>query len=134
MKIGGWHGDPSDRRHGISRSEPHNPDIGSVTVENLRSRGEQGVLYNLSRGHRQASDPAVPFYQGDVGDAALLARIARKHPLESRIDFAVFAYVGESVQPQLYFENNVALGLALFGALLKARGKRIIFSALGRNS
>jgi UDP-glucose 4-epimerase len=105
--------------------------IGCVTVEHLRSRGEQVVvLDNLSRGHRQAIDPAVPFYQGDVGDAALLARIARKHPLESRIHFAAFAYVGESVQqPQLYFENNVAQGLALFGALLKTRVKRTIFSS-----
>ena len=41
--------------------------IGSVTVEHLRSCGEQVVvLDNLSRGHRQAIDPAVPFYQGDV--------------------------------------------------------------------
>jgi UDP-glucose 4-epimerase len=105
--------------------------IGSVTVELLRSRGERVVvLDNLSCGHRQAVDASVPFYQGDVGDAALLARIAHEHPLESCIHFAALAYVGESVQkPQLYFENNITQGLALFGALLKAGIKRIIFSS-----
>ena len=52
--------------------------IGSVAVEYLRSRGEQVVvLDNLSRGHRVAVDPAVPFYQGAVGDRGLVARIVR---------------------------------------------------------
>jgi UDP-glucose 4-epimerase len=50
----------------------------------------------------------VPFYQGDLGDRTLLAKIAREHEFESCIHFAAFAYVGESVQdPKLYFENNI---------------------------
>jgi UDP-glucose 4-epimerase len=48
--------------------------IGSVTVDYLRARGEKViVLDNLARGHRRALDADVPFYQGDVGDQALLA-------------------------------------------------------------
>jgi len=105
--------------------------IGSVTVEHLGSHGQDVVvLDNLSRGHRDAVDPAIPFYQGDVGDVALVARIAREHQLESCIHFAAFAYVGESVlQPRLYFENNLAQGVALFGALLEAGVRRIVFSS-----
>src|SRR5208282_6829549 len=89
--------------------------IGSVTVDDLLSRGEKVVvLDNLVRGHREALDSEVPFYQGDVGDQALLGQISREHELESCIHFAAFAYVGESVlEPRLYFENNVQNAIAL---------------------
>lgn len=105
--------------------------IGSVTVEHLRSRGEKVVvLDNLSRGHRQALGADITFYQGEVGNRALVAQIAREHEIESCIHFASLAYVGESVQePELYFENNLAQGLALFGALLHARICRMVFSS-----
>jgi UDP-glucose 4-epimerase len=87
--------------------------IGSVTVDNLLSRGEKVVvLDNLLRGHRQALDAEVPFYQGDVGDELLLAQIAQQHELESCIHFAALAYVGESVKdPKLYFETTFNRGL-----------------------
>ena len=105
--------------------------IGSVTVDYLLSRGEKVVvLDNLVRGHRQALDAEVSFYQGDVGDQALLAQIAREHELESCIHFAAFAYVGESVEkPKLYFENNVQKGIALIGSLLQAGVRRFVFSS-----
>jgi UDP-glucose 4-epimerase len=105
--------------------------IGSVAVEHLRSRGEEVVvLDNLTRGHREALDPAVPFYQGEASDAALVARIATEHRIESCIHFAAFAYVGESVQqPKLYYENNVVQGLALFGSLVQAGVRRVVFSS-----
>ena len=105
--------------------------IGSVMVEMLRRKGERVVvLDNLSRGHRAAVDPGTPFYQGEVGDRELVARIAREHELESSIHFAAFAYVGESVtEPARYFENNLAQGVALLGALLKAGLRRVVFSS-----
>jgi len=105
--------------------------IGSVTVDYLLSRGEKVVvLDNLARGHRQALDAEVPFYEGDVGNQALLAQIAREHELESCIHFAALAYVGESVQePKLYFENNVQKGITLIGALLQAGVRRFVFSS-----
>jgi len=105
--------------------------IGSVAVEHLLSRGEKVVvLDNLARGHRQALDADVPFYQGNVGDQALLAQIAREHELESCIHFAALAYVGESVQePKLYFENNVQQGISLIGGLLQAGVRRFVFSS-----
>ncbi|MGA9888981.1 MAG: NAD-dependent epimerase/dehydratase family protein, partial [Candidatus Acidiferrales bacterium] len=71
--------------------------IGSVTVELLRAEGESVVvLDDLVRGHREAVAPEIPFYEGRVGDRALLARIAREHELESCVHFAALAYVGES--------------------------------------
>jgi UDP-glucose 4-epimerase len=105
--------------------------IGSVTVDYLLSRGEQVVvLDSLARGHRQALDPGVTFYQGDVGDSTLLAKIAREHKFESCIHFAAFAYVGESVEsPKLYFQNNVEKGISLIGSLLQAGVRRFVLSS-----
>ena len=105
--------------------------IGSVTTELLRARGEQVVvLDNLSRGYRDAVDPTIPFYEGNVGDRELVARIAREHDINACIHFAAFAYVGESVtEPALYYENNVAQGINLLGALVKAGVRQFVFSS-----
>lgn len=105
--------------------------IGSVTVERLRAKGEQVVvLDDLVRGHRSAVDKDVPFYQGRVGDRALVARIATEHKIEACVHFAALAYVGESVlEPAKYFENNVEQGVALMGALLQAGVRRVVFSS-----
>src|SRR5258705_763802 len=105
--------------------------IGSVTVEMLRARGE-GVLIldNLSRGHRSAISPDVPFYEGDIGDRELIARIASENQIEACIHFAALAYVGESVMdPARYFVNNVEQGIALLDALLKAGERRLVFAS-----
>lgn len=105
--------------------------IGSVMVELLRARGEHVVvLDNLSRGHRSAVPPDVPFYDGRIGDRELVARIAREHELDACIHFAALAYVGESVtDPARYFENNVEQGIAFLAALVEARVLRLIFSS-----
>ncbi len=105
--------------------------IGSVTVEVLHSRGERvAVLDNLSRGHRETVPSDVPFYQGNIGDRELVARIASEHDIEACIHFAAFAYVGESVaEPARYFENNVEQGIALLGGLLEAGVRRVVFSS-----
>jgi UDP-glucose 4-epimerase len=105
--------------------------IGGVTVELLRERGEGVVvLDNLSRGHRAVVPADVPFYQGDVGDRDLVARIAHEHKIESCIHFAAVAYVGESVaEPASYFENNVVQGITLLNSLLQAGVRRLVFSS-----
>ena len=105
--------------------------IGSVTTEFLRARGEQVVvLDNLSRGHKVAVAPEVPFYEGNVGNRELVTRIAREHDIDACIHFAAFAYVGESVsQPALYYENNLEQGIRLLGALVAAGVRRMVFSS-----
>src|ERR1700683_24701 len=82
--------------------------IGSATVERLQAKGERVVvLDDLFRGHRSAVDKQVPFYQGSVGDGALVERIAADHKISECVHFAALAYVGESVlKPAKYFENN----------------------------
>jgi UDP-glucose 4-epimerase len=105
--------------------------IGSVTVELLRAKGESVIILDdLQRGHGESMSPGLPFYQGKVGDRALVARIAKEHDIDSCIHFAAFAYVGESVEnPGLYFENNVEQGVAFFGALRGAGIRRVVFSS-----
>lgn len=105
--------------------------IGSVMVDQLLERGEQPlVLDNISRGHHGAINRDVPFYEGRVGDRELVARICREHEVEACIHFAALAYVGESVtEPKLYFENNVAQGIALLDALMGAGVRRFVFSS-----
>ncbi|HKS42385.1 MAG TPA: UDP-glucose 4-epimerase GalE [Blastocatellia bacterium] len=105
--------------------------IGSVTVELLRMQSASVVvLDNLSRGHRAAVAADVPFYEGDIGDRALVRRIAQEHGVQSCIHFAAFAYVGESVnEPALYFKNNVAQGIRLLDGLIEADVRRVVFSS-----
>jgi UDP-glucose 4-epimerase len=105
--------------------------IGSVTVEQLLSKGEKVVvLDDLARGHRQALDGEVFFYQGNIGDCGILSRIIREHPIESCIHFAALAYVDESVkQPIEYFENNVEKGIALVSSLARAGVRQFVFSS-----
>ena len=105
--------------------------IGSVTTELLRSRGEHVVvLDNLSRGHRGAVASAITFYEGNVGDRDLIARITRTHDIEACIHFAAFAYVGESVRnPAIYYENNVEQGVRLLGSLVESGIRQLVFSS-----
>jgi len=105
--------------------------IGSVTVEQLKAKGEGiVVLDDLTCGHLESIDADIPFYQGSAGDRTLVTRIAREHEIESCMHFAALAYVGESVEkPALYFENNVQQGISLVNALVEAGVRRFIFSS-----
>ena len=105
--------------------------IGSVTVELLRGQGEQVVILdNLSRGYRRAVPDDAVFYEGNLGDRALIKRITDTHQIDACVHFAALAYVGESVEhPARYFENNVGQGVDLLGALLEAGTRQFIFSS-----
>ena len=105
--------------------------IGSATVELLRERGESViVLDNLVYGHRAAIAEDVPFYQGDVGDAALVKQIVGDHDITACVHFAAFAYVGESVtNPAKYFENNTVQTNQLLNVLIESGVKKIVFSS-----
>jgi UDP-glucose 4-epimerase len=105
--------------------------IGSVTVELLRAQGEEVVILdNLARGHRQSVPDAAVFYEGSVGDRALVKQITQAHQIDACVHFAAFAYVGESVeQPSRYYENNVAQGIALLDTLTEAGLRQFIFSS-----
>jgi UDP-glucose 4-epimerase len=105
--------------------------IGSVVVDDLRTRGEVVVVIdNLVYGHRQAVDSSVPFYQGSIGDKELIRKIIDEHRVDACMHFSAYAYVGESVEdPAKYFENNFVETLGLLDALRENGVKKFIFSS-----
>src|SRR5436190_7260859 len=105
--------------------------IGSVVVEDLQARGETVVvLDNLIYGHRQAVDENVPFYEGSIGDKALIKKIAVEHEVTACMHFSAYTYVGESVeQPAKYFENNFVETLHLLDTLRENGVDKFIFSS-----
>lgn len=105
--------------------------IGSVAVEFLHQQGEDViVLDDLSNGHRDAIDPAIPFYEGSVGDSELVQRIALERQLESCVHFAASADAGESLrEPAKYYENNVEQGNRLLRTLVNIGVRRLVFSS-----
>ncbi|MFO6464297.1 UDP-glucose 4-epimerase GalE [Jannaschia sp. KMU-145] len=99
--------------------------IGSHFVLACRDAGRPViVLDDLSSGHRDAIDPSVPFYEGDVADPALLARIAGAHRVTAVVHFAARISVSESMtDPDLYIlENEVKT--ARLAALCRGHGIR----------
>lgn len=105
--------------------------IGSATVELLKANGKSVVvLDNLVYGHREAVEPEVPFYKGNIGDKDLVGEIVGKHGVESCVHFAAYAYVGESVtNPAKYYENNTFQTNSLLNALIENKVKNIVFSS-----
>jgi UDP-glucose 4-epimerase len=105
--------------------------IGSVAVEDLRESDENIVVVdNLSNGHRKAVNESVPFYEGSIGDKALIKQILDEHDIEAVMHFSAFAYVGESVEkPNKYWENNVAQTLQFLDVLIENNVKKFVFSS-----
>ncbi len=104
--------------------------IGSHTAKLLNKLGHQSiVLDNLSGGYQdfvQWSD----FYQGDMGDQDLLAKIFTENEIASVIHFGAFIDVGESVaNPAKYIQNNVEQTLVLLDTMLLHGVKKIVFSS-----
>ena len=105
--------------------------IGSVAVEDLRSKGEDVVVIdNLVYGHRDAINLSVKFYEGEIGDKDLIRKILSENNIEACMHFSAYAYVGESVEkPQKYYENNFVQTLKLLDVLIENDVKKFIFSS-----
>ena len=71
-----------------------------------------------------------PLVRADIRDTDAIARALEAHEVSAVLHFAASAYVGESVvEPQKYYENNVAGTLSLLRAMLDAGCKRVVFSS-----
>ena len=105
--------------------------IGSHAVLALLDAGwPVAVIDDLSTGVRFAVPPQVPFYQGDVADGALLARIFAEQRIGAVMHFAGSVVVPESVaDPLKYYDNNTAKSRALIAAIVAAGVPHMIFSS-----
>ncbi len=105
--------------------------IGSHAVLALTDAGwPVAVIDNLTTGFRWAVPEGVPFYQGDIEDAELLARIIAEQRIGAVMHFAGSIIVPESVEnPLKYYHNNTAKSRALIAAAVAGGVKHFIFSS-----
>ncbi|MGH3745618.1 MAG: UDP-glucose 4-epimerase GalE [Mycobacteriales bacterium] len=107
--------------------------IGSTVATALEGAGHTPVLLDsLYQGRREVTAGRA-FYEGDIADRALLARIVDEHPgIETTIHCAARISVPESVsEPYVYYRENVAKSLELFDALCALDRPRVVFSSSG---
>ncbi len=105
--------------------------IGSHAVLALLDAGwPVAVIDNLTTGFRWAVPQDVPFYEGDVADEALLARIFAEQGTRAVMHFAGSIVVPESVSdPLKYYLNNTVKSRALIAAAVAAGVPHFIFSS-----
>jgi len=105
--------------------------IGSHAVLALKDAGWQvSVIDNLTTGFRFAVPDGVAFYEGDIEDGDLLARIVAEQGIGAIMHFAGSIIVPESVEnPLKYYHNNTAKSRALIEAAVKGGVKHFIFSS-----
>ena len=105
--------------------------IGSITAKALEQAGHTPVvLDSLLVGPRVFVGDRI-FYEGDIADRDLVARIVEEHPdIEATIHMAARIIVPESVElPYEYYRDNVAKSLELFDQLEQLGKHRVIFSS-----
>ena len=113
--------------------------IGSHTCVELLAAGFQVIVLDnlcnsspesLRRVANIAGVSHIPFYEGDIRDAAMLDRIFSEQQIDSVIHFAGLKAVGESVEKPLeYYDNNVAGTVSLLQAMQRHSVKNIVFSS-----
>ena len=105
--------------------------IGSHAVPALRDAGYPvAVIDNLTTGFRFAVPADVPFFEGDIENAELLADIFAAQGTKAVMHFAGSIVVPESVEnPLKYYHNNTAKSRALIDAAVTAGGPHFIFSS-----
>ena len=105
--------------------------IGRHAVLALQDAGwPVAVIDNLTTGFRFAVSGNVPFYEGDIADRDLLARIIGEQNIGAIMHFAGSVVVPESVtDPLKYYQNNTAKTCALIASAVAGGVPHFIFSS-----
>lgn len=105
--------------------------IGSHMVWELLDHGEDVVVIDrLSTGFNWAVPPEARLVVGDIGDAALLDSVFRRHSVDAVIHFAGSIVVPESIADPLgYYENNACKSRLLIERTIAAGVRHFIFSS-----
>ncbi|GGB54801.1 UDP-glucose 4-epimerase GalE [Blastomonas aquatica] len=105
--------------------------IGSHAVLALKDSGwKVAVIDNLVTGFRWAVPDDVAFYEGDIADGDLAARIIAEQSIGAILHFAGSVVVPESVSdPLKYYSNNTVKSRALIEAAITGGVKHFIFSS-----
>lgn len=105
--------------------------LGSTTAKALEQAGHTPVILDsMLKGRREFVRDRT-FYEGDIADRELVARIIGENPeIECTIHMAARIVVPESVvEPYEYYRDNVAKSLELFDQLQSLGKPRIVFSS-----
>ena len=105
--------------------------IGSHAVWALKDAGwPVAVIDNLVTGFRWAVPDDVPFYEGDVADSDLVAKIIKQQNIGAVMHFAGSVVVPESVEnPLKYYDNNSSKSRCLIESVVANGVKHFIFSS-----
>jgi UDP-glucose 4-epimerase len=105
--------------------------IGSHMTLALIAAGERPlVIDDLSAGFRRAVPAEVPFFEGNIGDAAFVGRIMDEYPIEAIIHFAASIVVPDSVaDPLAYYANNTANARSLLESAVRREVPHFVFSS-----
>lgn len=105
--------------------------VGSVCCWRLLEQGhEVTVVDDLSTGHVGAVPKAAVFVQVDIGNRVEVGKLLAKQHFDAVFHFAAKALIPESVSnPGVFFDSNVASGIALLEAIRIAGVKRFVFSS-----
>jgi UDP-glucose 4-epimerase len=105
--------------------------IGSHMLLALQDKGYVPVVIdNLSTGFRDAVPEDLVFYQGNIDDETLVARIIQDHAIDTIIHFAASTVVPESVvNPLKYYENNTGATTRLIKCAVAEGVQSFIFSS-----
>src|SRR4029079_3433961 len=88
------------------------------------------VIDDLSNGSREVVPEDVPFYEGNIADRELVARIFEEQRIGAIMHFAGSIVVPESVEkPLKYYANNAVASQSLIAAAVAAGVKHILFSS-----
>lgn len=105
--------------------------VGSACVAQLLSRGfAVDVVDNLSTGHAEAIPVGACFHRFDIADRERLAGLLAAKQFDVVFHFAAKALIPESVtNPGVFFDVNVASGIAMLETLRHHHIRKFIFSS-----
>jgi UDP-glucose 4-epimerase len=105
--------------------------VGSVCCAELLCGGHAvTVVDDLSTGCREAVSDGAAFFQIDIGDRQAMQQLVSNMRFDVVFHFAAKALIPESVSnPGVFFQSNVASGIAMLEVLRAAGIRNFVFSS-----